>query len=128
MLSDELPSVKCLAGEISQVVLNIVVNAAHAIETTKQEEKGTITIRSELKNDLAEIRISDTGTGIPEEAQAYVFNPFFTTKDVGQGTGQGLAIAQDIVVGKHQGELLFETEQGVGTTFIIRLPLNRDDS
>jgi signal transduction histidine kinase len=128
MLSDELPNVECLAGEISQVVLNIIVNASHAIEATKQEEKGTITISSELKSDQVEIRISDTGTGIPEEAQAYVFNPFFTTKDVGRGTGQGLAIAQDIVVGKHQGELFFETEQGVGTTFVIRLPLNRSDS
>ncbi|MEJ2621022.1 MAG: ATP-binding protein [Candidatus Thiodiazotropha sp.] len=128
MLSDELPNVKCLAGEISQVILNIIVNAAHAIEATKQEEKGIITISSELKNNQVEIRISDTGTGIPEEAQAYVFNPFFTTKNVGEGTGQGLAIAQDIVVGKHQGELLFETEQDVGTTFIIRLPLNREDS
>jgi PAS domain S-box-containing protein len=127
-LSDDLPNVKCLAGEISQVLLNIIVNAAHAIEATEQEEKGTITITSELKDKQAEIRITDTGTGIPEEIQAYVFNPFFTTKDVGRGTGQGLAIAQDIVMGKHHGELLFETEQGVGTTFIIRLPLDREES
>ncbi|MEW8626182.1 MAG: ATP-binding protein [Candidatus Thiodiazotropha sp.] len=127
-LSDNLPNIKCLAGEISQVVLNIIVNAAHAIEATKQEEKGTITITSELKEEQVEIRISDTGTGIPKEAQEYVFNPFFTTKDVGRGTGQGLAIAQDIIVGKHQGELLFETEQGVGTTFIIRLPVNRTET
>ncbi|MCG8028475.1 MAG: ATP-binding protein [Candidatus Thiodiazotropha taylori] len=125
-LSDNLPDVKCLAGEVSQVVLNIIVNAAHAIEAAKREEKGTITITTELKDEKVEIRVSDTGTGIPEEAQAYVFNPFFTTKDVGRGTGQGLAIAQDIIVGKHQGELLFETEQGVGTTFIIRLPLTSE--
>ncbi|MBW9260593.1 MAG: DUF3365 domain-containing protein [Candidatus Thiodiazotropha sp. (ex. Lucinisca nassula)] len=122
-LSDNLPEVKCLAGEVSQVVLNIIVNAAHAIEAAKREEKGTINITTELKDEQVEIRVSDTGTGIPEEAQDYVFNPFFTTKDVGRGTGQGLAIAQDIIVGKHKGELLFETEQGVGTTFIIRLPL-----
>ncbi|MEW8378063.1 MAG: ATP-binding protein [Candidatus Thiodiazotropha taylori] len=125
-LSDNLPDVKCLAGEVSQVVLNIIVNAAHAIEAAKREEKGTITITTELKDEQVEIRVSDTGTGIPEEAQEYVFNPFFTTKDVGRGTGQGLAIAQDIIVGKHQGELLFETEQGVGTTFIIRLPLTSE--
>ncbi|MBW9257184.1 MAG: DUF3365 domain-containing protein [Candidatus Thiodiazotropha sp. (ex. Lucinisca nassula)] len=122
-LSDNLPEVKCLAGEVSQVVLNIIVNAAHAIEAAKREEKGTINITTELKDEQVEIRVSDTGTGIPEEAQDYVFNPFFTTKDVGRGTGQGLAIAQDIIVGKHKGELLFETEQGVGTTFIIHLPL-----
>ncbi|MCG8016796.1 MAG: ATP-binding protein [Candidatus Thiodiazotropha sp. 'RUGA'] len=125
-LSDNLPDVKCLAGEVSQVVLNIIVNAAHAIEAAKREEKGTITISTELKDEQVEIRVSDTGTGIPEEAQEYVFNPFFTTKGVGRGTGQGLAIAQDIIVGKHQGELLFETEQGVGTTFIIRLPLSSE--
>ncbi|MCG7992963.1 MAG: ATP-binding protein [Candidatus Thiodiazotropha lotti] len=127
-LSDNLPDVRCLAGEVSQVVLNIIVNAAHAIEAAKREEKGTITITSTLKDEQVEIRVSDTGTGIPEEAQEYVFNPFFTTKDVGRGTGQGLAIAQDIIVGKHQGELLFETEQGVGTTFIIRLPVTREEA
>ncbi|MBV2093152.1 MAG: DUF3365 domain-containing protein, partial [Candidatus Thiodiazotropha sp. (ex Ctena orbiculata)] len=98
-LSDNLPDVKCLAGEVSQVVLNIIVNAAHAIEAAKREEKGTITITTELKDEQVELRVSDTGTGIPEEAQDYVFNPFFTTKDVGRGTGQGLAIAQDIIVG-----------------------------
>ncbi|MCG7934220.1 MAG: DUF3365 domain-containing protein, partial [Candidatus Thiodiazotropha taylori] len=84
-LSDNLPDVKCLAGEVSQVVLNIIVNAAHAIEAAKREEKGTITISTELKDEQVEIRVSDTGTGIPEEAQEYVFNPFFTTKDVGRG-------------------------------------------
>jgi PAS domain S-box-containing protein len=125
-LSDTLPKIECLAGEISQVVLNIVVNAAHAIEAAKLEKKGVITITSALDDNFAEVRITDTGTGIPEEAQAYVFNPFFTTKEVGRGTGQGLAIALDIVIGKHQGDISFETEVGVGTTFILRLPLNRE--
>lgn len=124
-LSDDLPNIECLAGEISQVILNMIVNAAHAIEGAKREQKGTINITSNLDGNHAEVRISDTGTGIPKEAQDHVFNPFFTTKDVGRGTGQGLAIAQDIVVGKHQGELYFETEEGVGTTFIMRLPLSR---
>jgi signal transduction histidine kinase len=81
-----------------------------------------------LIENQAEVRIKDTGTGIPEEVQAHVFNPFFTTKEVGHGSGQGLAIAQDIVVGKHQGELFFETEVGVGTTFIIRLPVSRESA
>lgn len=125
-LSDTLPKVECLAGEISQVILNIVVNAAHAIEAAKREKKGVITITSALDGNYAEVRVTDTGTGIPEEAQAYVFNPFFTTKDVGQGTGQGLAIALDIVIVKHHGDISFETEAGVGTTFIVRLPLSRE--
>ncbi len=124
-LSDDLPNIECLAGEISQVILNMIVNASHAIEAAKREQKGVISITSNLDGNHAEVRISDTGTGIPKEAQDHVFNPFFTTKDVGRGTGQGLAIAQDIVVGKHQGELYFETEEGVGTTFIMRLPLSR---
>ena len=70
----------------------------------------------------AEIRIQDTGSGIPEKVRARVFDPFFTTKEIGKGTGQGLAIAHSVVVEKHNGSIHFETEEGKGTTFIIRLP------
>lgn len=122
-LASDLPEVLCVSGEISQVVLNLIVNAAQAIEEAKREGKGKITISSKVVGEVAEVRIADTGSGIPEPVRDSVFNPFFTTKDVGKGTGQGLAIAQDIVVSKHHGELLFETEMGVGTTFIMRLPL-----
>ena len=76
-----------------------------------------------MDDEYVEIRIADTGAGIPEHARAKLFDPFFTTKEVGKGTGQGLAIAHDIVVGKHCGEISFETELGKGTTFIIRLPI-----
>ncbi|MCU7934968.1 MAG: DUF3365 domain-containing protein [Candidatus Thiodiazotropha sp. (ex Dulcina madagascariensis)] len=127
-LAQDLPQVECLGGEISQVVLNLIVNAAQAIADSKREEKGVITISSQLSGDQVEMRITDTGTGIPQEVQGYVFNPFFTTKDVGKGTGQGLAIAQDIVMGKHRGELFFETEEGVGTTFVLRLPASQGES
>ncbi len=123
-LDETLPPVDCMSGEISQVILVLIVNAAHAIEAAKREEKGTITISSQAVKAQVEVRIKDTGTGIPEEIRESVFNPFFTTKDVGKGTGQGLAIAQDIVVGKHGGEILFETEDSAGTTFILRLPLD----
>ena len=122
-LEPGLPEVPCVGGEISQVLLNLIVNAAHAIEGAERGEKGTITITTAQQSDQLEVRISDNGTGIPEDVQTSVFNPFFTTKDVGKGSGQGLAIAQDIVVGKHNGELFFETESGQGTTFVIRLPL-----
>ncbi|MEW8328255.1 MAG: ATP-binding protein [Candidatus Thiodiazotropha sp.] len=122
-LSDDLPEIRCLGGEISQVLLNLIINAAHAIEAAKLERKGSITITTTHDGNHVEVRVADTGTGIPEEVQASVFNPFFTTKDVGSGTGQGLAIAQDIVVVKHQGELYFETEEGNGTTFVMRLPV-----
>jgi PAS domain S-box-containing protein len=124
-LAPELPMVVCMAPEISQVVLNLIVNAAHAIQAAGRDGKGTITISTSRLDGHVEIRVSDTGTGIPREAQGSVFNPFFTTKDVGKGTGQGLAICQDVIVTKHHGEIFFETEEGVGTTFVVRLPLEQ---
>jgi len=122
-LAPDLPQIECLGGEISQVVLNLVINAAHAITAAERGTKGLISISSAVVGDQAEIRISDNGTGIPVSIRDSIFNPFFTTKDVGKGTGQGLAISQDIVMVKHRGRLWFETAVGVGTTFIMQLPL-----
>jgi signal transduction histidine kinase len=85
--------------------------------------KGTIRISTRLDKEWVEIRISDTGTGIPEEIRHRIFDPFFTTKEVGKGTGQGLAIARSVVVDKHGGTLTFESEVGRGTSFILRLPV-----
>ena len=121
-----LPLVPCLPGEFHQVILNLVVNAAQAIANVAgdgPQRKGTITVRTRRDGDWAEIRIADTGTGIPAEISAKVFDPFFTTKEVGKGTGQGLSIAHFIVVEKHRGTITFETKVGRGTTFIIRLPI-----
>lgn len=121
----QLPPVPCLPGELNQVILNLLVNAAHAISDRlngESEHKGTITISTRRDADWVEIRIGDTGTGIPEKVRERVFDPFFTTKVVGRGTGQGLAIARSVVVDKHGGSIHFETERGSGTTFIIRLP------
>ncbi len=122
-----LPGVACLPGEINQAVLSIVVNAAHAIGDVVgdgSKGKGLITIKTRQCGEMAEIRISDSGTGIPEKARAKIFEPFFTTKGVGKGTGQGLAIAHSVVVDKHSGTICFETESGRGTTFIIRIPIH----
>ena len=119
-----LPLVPCLAGEFNQVILNLIVNAAHAIEARingDATQKGRITISTRALKD-AEIRVSDNGTGIPEAAQAKVFDPFFTTKPVGKGTGQGLAIAHTVIVKTHGGQLSFETKIGEGTTFVVQLP------
>jgi signal transduction histidine kinase len=122
-----LPPVPCLIGEFNQVVLNLLVNAAHAVGDAAGNgpavRKGTITVSTRGAGDWAEVRVRDTGTGIPEAIRSRVFDPFFTTKPVGKGTGQGLAIAHAVIVKKHGGELTFETEVGKGTTFIIRLPL-----
>ncbi len=121
----DLPLVTCFGGDLNQAILNIVVNAAHAIADTVAgtSEKGTIRIRTRARDERVVLTISDTGGGIPEEIRASVFDPFFTTKGVGKGTGQGLAIARSIVVDKHRGELTLETEIGLGTTFEITLPI-----
>jgi len=120
----DLPEVPCHIGDLNQVFLNLVVNAAHAIgeknRVTKQS--GVITIRTRPLQDTVRIEISDTGSGIPETVRDRIFEPFFTTKEVGKGTGQGLAIARSLVVNKHGGKLTFDTVAGQGTTFIIELP------
>jgi two-component system NtrC family sensor kinase len=124
--ASNLPLVPVLRNEFNQVILNLIVNAAHAIGDVTAggaEGKGKITISGSLQDERVEIRVSDTGAGIPEAARARVFEPFFTTKAVGKGTGQGLAIAYSVVVDKHEGSIAFETETGKGTTFIIGLPL-----
>jgi signal transduction histidine kinase len=125
-LDKTIPTVPCLPGEFSQVILNLIVNAAHAIEDANRERhlpKGRITIKTQATANHVEVRVSDTGTGIPESARQKLFEPFFTTKDVGKGTGQGLFIAHSVIVEKHGGTIHFETEIGSGTTFVIRLPL-----
>jgi PAS domain S-box-containing protein len=126
-LDPTLPLVPCYIGELNQVFLNILVNAAHAIGDvveTSAAEKGKIRISTRSIGDSVEIRFSDTGPGIPESIRHRVFDPFFTTKKEGKGTGQGLAIARRVVVEKHGGTLCFETQEGAGTIFIIRLPLH----
>jgi signal transduction histidine kinase len=108
------------------VVLNIVINASHAIADVVgdgSKGKGTITISTRHCGEWAEIRIRDTGGGIPDKVKDRIFEPFFTTKQVGKGTGQGLAIARSVIVDKHGGTIAFETEAGKGTTFVIRLPM-----
>ncbi|MBI4001863.1 MAG: PAS domain S-box protein [Nitrospira defluvii] len=124
-LDPSLPPVPCLVGEFNQVVLNMIVNATHAIADVVKNsgQKGAISIASCRVGDWVEIRITDTGTGIPDHIQCKIFDPFFTTKEVGKGTGQGLAIARSVVVDKHHGTIAVESQVGKGTTFIIRLPL-----
>ena len=122
-----LPLISCLPGEFNQVILNLIVNASHAISDVVKKggpEMGKIKVQTRNCPEWAEILIQDTGTGIPEKARSRIFDPFFTTKAIGKGTGQGLAIARSVIVDKHGGSIHFETEEGKGTTFIIRLPLN----
>ena len=121
----DIPPVPCVAGEFNQVMLNLIVNAAHAIGNVVRStgDKGTIHISTRGNGAHALIRIADTGCGIPEAIQSKVFDPFFTTKPVGQGTGQGLAIAHSVIVQKHRGTITLESKPGQGATFVIKLPL-----
>jgi signal transduction histidine kinase len=126
-LDPELPLVPCHAGEFNQVILNLLINAAHAIRQVVGDGsggKGKIVITTRQDQNWVEIAIQDSGTGIPEEIQSRIFEPFFTTKPVGQGTGQGLALAHTIIVRKHGGRIWFETVLGKGTTFFIRMPIS----
>jgi PAS domain S-box-containing protein len=120
-----LPLLSCLPAEFNQVILILIVNAAHAIADVIGKggpEKGKIKVQTRNCPRFAEVRIQDTGTGIPQNIRARIFDPFFTTKEIGKGTGQGLAIGRSLIVDKHGGTIHFETEEGKGTTFIIRLP------
>ena len=126
-----LPLVPCFPIDFNLVVLNIIINATHAIADRVNDRKGgkgLISISTQRNGDCAEIRISDTGAGIPEEIRHKIFEPFFTTKEIGRGTGMGLTMAYTVVVEKHGGTITFDTEIGKGTTFIIRLPVSDKDS
>ena len=121
----DLPPVMCYPGEINQVFLNLIINAAQAIgEVVGQSgTKGRIVLSTRCDGDAVEVRVSDTGPGIPEHIQGRIFEPFFTTKPPGCGTGQGLALAKHMVVTRHKGQIRFETELGKGSAFIVRLPV-----
>ncbi len=121
-----LPLVPCLPGEFNQVILNMIINAVHAIADVVESGsggKGLIRVSTRHEGDWVEIRLSDSGGGIPEAIRSRIFDPFFTTKGVGKGTGQGLAISHSVIVDKHGGTITVESESGRGTTFIIRLPV-----
>ena len=116
---------EAVPNSICQVILNMLVNAAHAIKErigTNPQDMGTITVRTYNSGDNAVIEISDTGCGIPQDRVERIFDPFYTSKDVGQGTGQGLTIAYDIIVNKHKGNIDLTSTVNEGTTFTITIP------
>ncbi len=119
--ANDVGFIECYPNELNQVFLNLIINAAHAIEE-KQAGMGLIHIATQKSGDRVEVLIRDNGAGIPPEIQEKVFNLFFTTKPVGKGTGQGLSLSHSIIVEKHHGNLFFTSDIGVGTTFHIQLP------
>ena len=114
----ELPLTLCQAQQMNQVFMNLLVNAGQAIS-----DKGVIRIKSWSEEGMVCVSISDTGSGIPADKIEHIFEPFFTTKDVGKGTGLGLSIVYDIVTNKHNGTIAVKSEEGVGTTFTVKIPL-----
>jgi signal transduction histidine kinase len=122
----DVPPLECYVADLNQVFLNLLVNASHAIRDAIGEgtgKRGTIRVSTRRDGDWIEIRVADSGTGIPEGVRKKIFDQFFTTKPVGRGTGLGLTIARAVVVEKHGGTIDFETEIGRGTTFVVRLPV-----
>jgi two-component system, NtrC family, sensor kinase len=117
-----LPLVECYAGQLNQVLMSLLVNAIDAIDEICPAAP-QIQIRTEHLCPQVAIHIIDNGTGIPEAAQSKLFDPFFTTKPVGSGTGMGLAISYQIVVEKHQGELLCSSQPGQGAEFVVKIPV-----
>jgi two-component system NtrC family sensor kinase len=113
----QIPLAKCNPGRLSQVFMNILINAVQAIET-----QGVIIIKSWHADGNIYVSISDTGCGIPEETLSRIYEPFFTTKEVGKGTGLGLSIAYDIVKA-HNGDITVQSERGKGTTFTVKMPV-----
>ncbi len=121
----DLPAVTCQVGDVNQVFLNLLVNAAHAIADRVGDsgERGRIWVRTTAEGDWVMIAIGDTGCGIPDDIRSKVYDPFFTTKEVGRGTGQGLALARAVIVEQHGGALSFDSKVGEGTVFYVRLPV-----
>ena len=121
----ELPFVECYAGQINQVLMNIISNAIDAMEEFNQPPKASmIQISTQVINsDWVAIRITDNGPGIPDHIIQKIYDPFFTTKPIGKGTGLGMAISHQIIIEKHGGILKCSSKKGEGTEFIIQIPI-----
>lgn len=122
----QIPVVEAIGSEINQVLLNMIVNAVHAMKEKNKDEKGKIKITTWCDAQFVYCQIEDDGIGISAENLKQIFNPFFTTKPVGQGTRIGLSISYDIVVNRHQGDIIVESFPGKGTSFTIKLPIKHE--
>jgi signal transduction histidine kinase len=122
-----LPLVECYAGQLNQVFMNILVNAIDALEEIYAEDRGQplqIKICTVVLNDQwVKISIADNGTGIPQAIQQSIFNPFFTTKPIGKGTGMGMSISYQIITERHDGKLQCFSSPNEGTEFVIQIPI-----
>ena len=128
---NSIDKINIIPQDIGRVILNLLTNAFYVVDEKKkastssagQPYEPTVSIRTKKAGDKVLISVSDNGNGIPQKVMDKIFQPFFTTKPTGQGTGLGLSLSYDIVTKGHGGELKVETKEGVGTTFIIILPV-----
>ncbi|WP_293132325.1 PAS domain S-box protein [Microcoleus sp. bin38.metabat.b11b12b14.051] len=123
----ELPLVECYAGQLNQVFMNIIANAIDALQEPLQNQ-GIIRIRTEVEGTFAVIRIADNGAGIADKVKQRIFDPFYTTKPIGSGTGMGLAISHSIIVEKHKGKINCSSAVGKGTEFAIEIPIKKREN
>ena len=122
IFSLSLPKIIADGAQLQQVFMNIIINAADAMTG----DGGTLTVKTDLNNGIAEISFMDTGRGISKEHFSKLFTPFFTTKETGKGTGLGLAISYGIIQ-SHNGDIDVKSEMGKGSTFRIKLPIEKQD-
>jgi signal transduction histidine kinase len=122
---EKIGNINIIPQDIGRVILNLINNAFYAVDERKKRNQNgyepTVSVSTKKTNDKVEIIVSDNGNGIPQKVLDKIFQPFFTTKPTGQGTGLGLSLSYDIVKA-HGGELKVETQESKGTTFMIMLP------
>jgi len=128
-----LPLIECFAGQLNQVFMNVLVNSIDALEAEEEassnvQKTPTITLRTEICSGNVVISIADNGPGISPDVKDRIFDPFFTTKAVGQGTGMGLAVSYQLITEKHSGKIECFSDEGVGTEFIISIPMKASAS
>lgn len=121
----DLPLVTCNVGELNQVFLNLIINAAQAIDDRRRscDELGTIRVSTAVQDDDVVIQITDDGAGIAPELLDRIYEPFFTTKEIGKGSGQGLMLAR-AAIEQHAGAIECDSRPGEGTKFTVRIPLH----
>ena len=117
----QIPLIKCSPSKINQVLLNLITNACHAIDVSGKET-GKLGIETDFDGDRVNISIKDNGIGIAKDVGKKMFDPFYTTRQIGQGTGLGLSISYNIIVKEHKGKISVHTREGVGSKFVISLP------
>ncbi|NJN61780.1 MAG: HAMP domain-containing histidine kinase, partial [Coleofasciculaceae cyanobacterium RL_1_1] len=126
----DLPPINCYIGPLNQVFMNLIANAIDAIESQlsrdrslgKTDTTGQIEIATSIDVDCVTITVTDNGGGIPDHIRERIFDPFYTTKQIGKGTGLGLSICYQIVVDRHNGQLSCHSTPDIGTTFTITFP------